>query len=121
MADFILKNNISKISSQSVLPANPIIGLVANDKWFVDDIDIVISGPTTPDRTAPIIIDFSFSLPTIVEYTLLGDESGKYIELNDGEQLDGGQSRFIRVTDGDKLNFRAKTAGDLNRAILGEP
>lgn len=116
MADFVLKNSISKISSQSILVVTAKAG---NEVWFAEDIDIVISGPTIPDRTAPIIIDFSYSVPTIVEYTLDGGIT--FVALNDGVALTGGQSRFIRVTDGNQLNFRATQAGNLNRAIIGEP
>jgi len=113
MADFVLKNNISKTSPQSILVP---VAKGIDVEWFTADIDIVISGP---NRTAPIIIDFSFSVPTIVEYTL--DSGVTFIELNDGDELTGGQSRFIRVTDGNQLNFRAKTGGTLNRALVGEP
>lgn len=115
MADFPLRNSIARISSQSVLA---LVAKVVDAKWFDDDIDIVISGP---NRTAPIIIDFSYSVPTIVEYTLGGDDTGVYVALNDGLELTGGQSIFIRVTNGNQLNFRAKTNGDLNRALVGEP
>ena len=117
MADFVLKNNVSKISAQSINPATPVAKNV-DEKWFTDDIDIVLSNSL---RTAPIIIDFSYSIASIIEYTLRGDAVGPYIAFNDGNEIAGGQSRFIRVTDGDKLNFRAKIAGDLNRAIIGEP
>jgi len=90
-----------------------------NEVWVTEAIDIVISGPATPDRTAPIIIDFSFSVTTVVEYTL--DNGVTFVALNDGVELTGGQSRFIRVTDGDRVNFRATQGGNLNRAIFGEP
>jgi len=117
MADFLLKNNVSKISSQSINPPTP-VAKNADEKWLADDIDIVITGAL---RTAPIIIDFSYSVSSIIEYTLRGDATGPYIAFNDGNVVNGGQSRFIRVTNGDKLNFRAKSAGNLNRAIVGEP
>lgn len=117
MADFGLPNNVSKISPQSINPPTPVAKGI-DEKWFTDDIDIILSSNL---RTAPIIIDFSYSVESIIEYTLRGDASGQYIAFNDGNTLKGGQSRFIRVTNGDKLNFRAKTAGNLNRAIIGEP
>ncbi len=116
MADFALRNNISKISSQSILVIEA--GLVIDQKWFDEDIDIVLSNNL---RIAPIIIDFAFSIPTIVEYTLGGDATGTYVQFNDGNPVTGGQSRFIRVTNGDKLNIRAQLAGDLIRAVVGEP
>ena len=117
MADFGLSNNVAKISSQSLnfdVPSPKNI----DEKWLADDIDIVISNNL---RIAPIIIDFSYSVASIIEYTLQGDAAGPYIAFNEGVELTGGQSRFIRVTNGDKLNFRAKLAGNLNRAIIGEP
>jgi len=117
MADFGLSNNVSKISSQSINPPTPVAKGI-DEKWFTDDIDIVISNAL---RTAPIIIDFSYSVSSVIEYTLRGDAIGPYIEFNDGNVVQGGQSRFIRVTNGDKLNFRAKQTGNLNRAIIGEP
>jgi len=117
MADFQLRNNVTKISAQSINPATPVAKGI-DEKWLTDDIDIVISDSL---RIAPIVIDFSYSVSSIIEYTLRGDATGPYIAFNDGVALTGGQSRFIRVTNGDKLNFRAKQAGDLNRAIIGEP
>lgn len=117
MADFKLFNNVSRISSQSINPVAPVAKGI-DEKWLTDDIDIVISDKL---RTAPIIIDFSYSVASVIEYTLRGDTAGPYIPFNDGTELTGGQSRFIRVTNGDKLNFRAKQAGDLNRALIGEP
>ena len=113
MADFQLRNNVSKISAQSVLD---IVDLPVDTEWLTEDIDIVISNNLL---IAPIIIDFSFSVPTIIEYTLDGGLT--FIALNNGVEVTGGQSRFIRVRNGDKLNFRAKTNGVLNRAIIGEP
>jgi len=116
MADFKLRNNVSRISPQSINPDTP-VGKVVDEKWLASDIDIVLSNSL---RTAPIIIDFSYSVSSVIEYTLRGDASGIYIPF-ESDAIAGGQSRFIRVTDGDKLNFRAKQAGDLNRAIIGEP
>jgi len=117
MAEFKLRSNVSRISPQSVNPATPVAKNI-DEKWLDSDIDIVISDSL---RTSPIIIDFSYSVSSVIEYTLRGDASGIYIPFNDGSELTGGQSRFIRVSNGDKLNFRAKLAGDLNRAIIGEP
>jgi len=117
MADFKLTNNVSKISPQSINPATP-VGKIVDEKWLAEDIDIVISDSL---RTAPIIIDFSYSVSSVIEYVLRGDATGAYIPFNDGNPVVGGQSRFIRVTNGDKVNFRAKQIGNLNRAIIGEP
>ncbi len=113
MADFGLSNNVAKISSQSIFS---LIAKNADEVWLVSAIDIVISNNL---RVAPIIIDFSYSVPSIIEYTL--DNGVTFIAFNDGTELTGGQSRFIRVRNGDQLNFRAKLAGNLNRAIIGEP
>jgi len=113
MADFKLSNNVSKISSQSIL----VVTLKnVDEEWLVSDIDIVVSESL---RIAPIIIDFSYSVASVIEYTLDGGTT--FIAFNEGVALTGGQSRFIRVRNGDQLNFRAKQAGNLNRAIIGEP
>jgi len=116
MADFGLSNNVSKISSQSINPSTP-VAKNGDEKWLAEDIDIVLSNSL---RTAPIIIDFSYSISSVIEYTLRGDASQIYIPF-ESDAIAGGQSRFIRVTNGDKLNFRAKLTGNLNRAIIGEP
>jgi len=113
MADFQLFNNVSRISSQSI---KVVTAKAGNEEWFAADIDIVISDSL---RTAPIIIDFSYSVATVVEYTL--DSGVTFVAFNDGVEVTGGQSRFIRVSNGDQLNFRATQAGNLNRAIIGEP
>ncbi len=117
MADFKLITNVVKISTQSVNPINPIPKGV-DEAWLAEDIDIVLGNNFL---TTPIIIDFSYSVPSVMEYTLRGDASDNYIEFEKGDELQGGQSLFIRVLNGDKLNFRAKTAGDLNRVIVGSP
>lgn len=113
MADFELRNNVSKISPQSIIV---VTAKGIDEEWLAEDIDIVISASLF---TAPIIIDFSYSVSSVIEYTLDGGTT--FVAFNDGNAVVGGQSRFIRVRNGDKLNFRAKSAGNLNRAIIGEP
>ena len=113
MADFGISSNISKISPDSILV---VTAKGVDEKWLLEDINIVTSNNL---RITPIIIDFSYSLATVVEYTL--DGGTIWIALNNGGAVSGGQSRFIRVRNGDQLNFRAKISGDLNRAIIGEP
>lgn len=113
MANFLLRNNISKISPQSI---KVVTAKNIDEEWLVSDIDIVLSSNTI---TAPVIIDFSYSTTSNIEYTLDGGTT--FVAFNDGHALTGGQSRFIRVSNGDKLNFRAKLAGNLNRVLIGEP
>lgn len=113
MADFKLFNNVSRISPQSIIV---VTAKNIDEEWLASDIDIVISASLF---TAPIIIDFSYSVSSVVEYTLDGGLT--FVAFNDGNEVLGGQSRFIRVRNGDKLNFRAKQSGNLNRAIIGEP
>lgn len=113
MADFGISSNIAKISPQSILV---VTAKGIDEEWFADDIDIVVSNNL---RITPIIIDFSYSTDTVVEYTL--DNGLTWVALNNGGAVSGGQSRFIRVRNGDQLNFRAKLGGNLNRAIIGEP
>lgn len=111
MVEFPLKNAIFRIADEAT-PGSK----ASNEEWFAEDITIVLSAD---DRGAPIVIDFSYSLPSLVEYTL--DSGNTWVAFNNGNDVVGGQSRYIRVTNGNQLNFRAFVAGTLNRAIVGDP
>lgn len=106
------------MSAQLFKIINSINSLVAksvDEKWFSEDIDI---GFKVGNRGGTVVNDFSFSVSSIVEYTLNGGTT--WIAFNQGVAVAGGQSRYIRITDSTKLNFRSKTAGNLNRIIVGE-
>lgn len=107
-----LSSTIFKIFAKAVPGAKG-----ANAHWFAEDIVIDTSDIF---NGGIIVIDFSYAANTIIEYTLGGNVAGPWIALNNGAPISGGQSRFIRVEDGNLLNFRAQDAGTLNRAIVGE-
>lgn len=111
MVDFPIDTNIFKIGAQ--IP-NPIFR-TSNQLWFAEDITVLTSNA---NRGTTIVIDFSFDVPAIVEYTLDGGTT--FVAFNDGNILEGGQSRYLRVTSGVQVNFRSKANGNLNRCIVGE-
>lgn len=86
---------------------------IADAKWFANDIDIVCTG----EFGVTIIADFNFSVSSIIEITLDGTT---FAPINGGLPLDGRQSIYQRLLNGDKLNYRAKTAGSINRIVVGE-
>ncbi len=111
MVDFPINSNIFKIGDQIVTP----VAKGLDEQWFAEDITVLTSNSI---RGTTIVVDFSFTVPSIVEYTLDGGTT--YVAFNSGDELFGGQSRYLRVTTGVTVNFRAKTAGTLNRCIVGE-
>jgi len=111
MVDFPIDTNIFKIADQITTP----IARAGNEEWFAEDITILTSAA---NRGTTIVIDFSYSVSSLIEYTLDGGTT--FIAFNNGDPVVGGQSRYIRVTSGVLLNFRAAQAGNLNRAIVGE-
>ena len=87
--------------------------------WFDESIVIQLS---SPDRIAAIVVDFSYSLASVIQYTLNGDAGTPvWVPFNNGVALSGGQSRFIRVTDGNQLNFRGLVGATVNRCIVSIP
>lgn len=101
--------------------ADSILVVTAKDidaEWFTEDITINISG-AAGERIAPIVVDFSYDVSSIIQYTL--NSGTTWNSFNDGSAIDGGQSLFIRVTDGDQVNFRAKAAGNINRVVVSTP
>lgn len=111
MVDLAVNTNIFKVGESIITP----LARNALEEWFDEDITVLTSGM---GRGATIVIDFAFSDPTVVEYTL--DGGTNFISFNQGIALMGGQSRYIRVTTGVRVNFRAIEAGTLIRAIVGE-
>lgn len=111
MVDFPIRDNIFKIGDQVIGP----IAKTAGENWFAEDITIQTSDN---GRGTTIVVDFSFEVTTIISYTLDGGVT--FVEFNNGESISGGQSRYIRVTNGVEVNFKATSPGDLNRCIVGE-
>jgi len=116
MVNFPIRDNVFKIGAQifEVNLAN------ADDPWF--GLDPIIIQTSDNSRLTTIVIDFSFVPNTedaaIISYTLDGGTT--FVAFNDGQDIQGGQSRFLRVTNGNIVNFKAEFAGFLNRCIVGE-
>ena len=109
MVDFPINTGIRKIGAQVYL----LLGLSSLDEWFAEDITILLSNTNI---LGTIVIDFAFSVPGIMEYTLDGGDN--WIALHSGDEISGGQSRFIDVTTGNQVNFRSKLSGELIRCVV---
>lgn len=110
MVDFPIETGIRKLGDKITTP----IAKVADVEWFDEDITILLS---SVDVLATIVVDFAFDVATIVEYTLDGTFTNP-IAFNNGDAVVGGQSRFIDVTTGVQVNFRAKSGGTLIRCLV---
>ena len=108
MVDFPIDTGIRKIGD-SITTLTTKLALVP---WFTEDITVLLSSANV---LATLVVDFAFSVPTVVEYTLDGTT---FIAFNNGDSVTGGQSRFIDVTTGSKVNFRAINPGDIIRCIV---
>jgi len=109
MVDFPINTGIRNIGDQITTP----IAKTADEEWFAADIVPLLSNT---DILGTLVVDFAFSVSSVVEYTL--DGGLNFIAFNNGEAVVGGQSRFIDVTTGVLVNFRAKTGGTLIRCIV---
>ena len=109
MVDFPINVGIRKIGDKIITP----IAKGTDVEWFAADIIPLLSSVNV---LATLVVDFAFDVSTIVEYTL--DGGSNFIAFNSGEPVVGGQSRFIDVTTGVQVNFRAKTGGTLIRCIV---
>lgn len=109
MVDFPIDRGIRKIGDSILTP----IAKGSDVEWFAADIVPLLSSVNV---LATLVVDFAFSVSTIVEYTL--DGGANFIAFNNGDAVVGGQSRFIDITTGVTVNFRAKTGGTLIRCIV---
>ncbi len=109
MVDFPIDVGIRKIGDKITTP----IAKGTDVEWFDEDITILLSNTNI---LGTIVVDFAFDVSSIVEYTL--NSGANWIAFNNGDPVVGGQSRFIDVTNGLQVNFRAKTAGTLIRCIV---
>lgn len=110
MVDAHIRNNIFIVIDSATPGAKS-----ANEEWLAEDINIITSNDL---KGATIVIDFSYGVLSIVDFTL--DSGSTWVSFNEGVAVTGGQSRYIRVTKGDQVNFRAQIEGTLNRAVIGE-
>lgn len=113
MADFPVNQGVRDIASPSILVA---AAKSANEEWLAEDITVLLSSAT---RIAPIVVDFSYSVSSVIEYTL--NSGTTWNAFNNGSAINGGQSLFIRVTTGVLVNFRATQAGNVNRVVVSVP
>lgn len=111
MVDFPINTGIRKIADK-IITRTTRNGMAV---WLTEDITIILSNSNT---IATIVVDFAFSVPTIVEYNLLAQDPNTWVAFNNGEEVVGGQSRFIDVTDGAIVNFRATKDGDFIRIVV---
>ena len=109
MVDFPIDTGIRKIGDKITTP----VAKGVDEEWFAEDITVLLSNPNI---LGTIVVDFAFDAASLVEYTL--DGGTNWIAFNNGEAVVGGQSRFIDVTTGVQVNFRAQTAGNLIRCIV---
>lgn len=109
-----LRTNVHRIFDKITSPVTKSAG----EPWFGTlatplPLDIVING----ELGGTLIYDFNFSVTSIIEITLDGTT---FSPIAGNSAIQGRQSRYIRVLNGDKLNFRAVSAGDINRIVIGE-
>lgn len=111
MVIFKVSSNIFKVAERITVPTAKGI----DEEWLDEDVI-----PLTSDtmRGTTLVMDFSYSIPSIVQYTL--DGGATWVSFNQDIEIMGGQSRYLRVTSGVEVNFRAKQAGTLNRIVVGE-
>jgi len=111
MVDFPIETGIRKIGAKIITP----MARSSDEEWFAVDITVLLSSVNV---LATLVVDFAFDVSTIVEYNLDNRNALTWIAFNNGDAVVGGQSRFIDVTTGVMVNFRAKTGGNLIRCIV---
>ena len=112
MVDFKIQEGIRPIGDKIITTT----AKAMNAEWFAEDITILLSNNKI---LTTIVVDFSYSISSIIQYTL--DSGATWASFNQNVAVFGGQSRFIRVTNDVKLNFRADTAGDIHRIVVSIP
>jgi len=109
MVDFPINTGIRNIGDKITIPVVKGVDV----EWFAEDIVVLLSNVNI---LGTIVVDFAFDVSSVIEYTL--DSGANWIAFNNGDEIVGGQSRFIDVTTGVQVNFRAKTGGNLIRCIV---
>ncbi len=111
MVKFNITSNVHKIIDVAEFSSI----LTINQEWFDEYIEIT----TSSNKVGGILVyDFDFSESATVQATLDGGLS--YNSINEGSPVTGRQSRYIRVKNGDKLNFRSPDPVTLKRVVVGE-
>ena len=108
MVDFQINTGIRKIGFQDLIPRS----VPAEEEWIAEDIEIVLSNSNT---LATIVVDFGITTSVVVSFTTNGED---FVDFNNGDAVRGGQSRFIDVTNGALINFKAANLTNLNRLIV---
>ena len=109
MVTFPIDTGIRKVADSILTP----LARDSLEEWFSEDITVLLS---KTDVLATLVVDFAFSVSSLVQFTL--DGGANFISFNNGEAVVGGQSRFIDVTTGVQVNFRAIAGGTLIRCIV---
>ena len=112
MVNYGIDTGVRKIADSILV----LTAKAGNAEWFAEDITINLSNSVV---IAPIVVDFSYDVSSVIEYTL--NSGTTWSAFNNGLAIDGGQSLFIRVTDGDQVNFRATIGGNINRVVVSVP
>ncbi len=112
MVDYSIDTGIVKIGDKILV----VTAKNADEEWFAEDITILLS---SDDIITTVVADFSYDTSSIIQYTL--NSGAIWNDFNNGTAIVGGQSRFIRLTTGVQLNFRARSAGNLNRCVVSVP
>jgi len=119
MVTFTLRTNTHKIIDKITAP----VVKATNENWFgTQAVPVPIEIVTSDGEIGgTIIYDFDFSIASVIEITFNGgDVTPTWAPINEGGVITGRQSRYLRVLNGDKVNFRANTAGSINRIVVGE-
>lgn len=109
MVDFTIKTGIRPLADKITIP----LARNADQEWFAEDITVLLS---STDVVGSLVVQFAFSVSSVVEYTL--DGGANFIALNNGDPVAGGQNHFIDVSTGVTVNFRAKTTGTLINCLV---
>jgi len=109
MAEFGVDTNIFRIFESDSNSTE-----LSNVNWFAEDIEIKTSNDS---KGTTVVIDFAYSVEAIISYTVDGIN---FIAFNEGTAVKGGQSRYIRVQNGSKVNVQANVDGTLLYVIVGE-
>ena len=112
MVDFPIREGVRNVADSILVVTAKGIDV----EWFAEDITTKLSSSSI---IAPIVVDFSYDVSSIIQFTL--NSGNTWNSFNNGSPINGAQSIFIRVTDGDQVNFRAKAAGNINRVVVSVP
>lgn len=110
MAEFGVNTNIFRIFESLARTL-----VVADTNWFDENITIKTSNDK---KGTTIVVDFSLDFESVVSFTVDGGDH--YTEFDEGIQIKGAQSRYVRLVNGSVFNIKSTSGGDINYAIVGE-